>query len=154
VAGMQVVRMNERPGFYHRPEWYRPLLFGESMYMNVTYLLPGIGMVMASKREKEAELVERVIYMLEGQVEVTCDDTRYQLAPHMAMLVPSEPGGPQVEVKNHGENTACFITVFSPPPHPDLNIKSVERLEQLYRDANRVVKTAEEMKDVIGVRKA
>jgi len=153
VAGMQVVRVDERPGFYHRPEWYRPLLFGDNMYMNVTYLLPGVGMVMGSKREKEVEPLERAIYMLEGRVQVTCGDSKYELVPHTAMLVPLQPG-PQVEVKNLGERTACFVTVFSPPPHPDLKIESVERLEQLYRDAKRVVKTPEEMKDVIGTRQA
>jgi len=151
VADVQVVKVDERPGFYHRPEWYRPLLFGDNIYMNVTYLLAGVGMVMGSKREKEAELLERAIYMLEGRVEVTCGDKRYDLVPHTAMLVPLQPG-PQVEVRNAGECTACFITVFSPPPHPDLKIASVERLEQLYRDAKRVVKAPGEMKEVIATR--
>ena len=150
---VQIVKVDEQPGFFHKPEWYRPLLFGENMYMNVTYLLPGVGMVMASKREKDHEQLERVIYMLEGRLEVTCDGKKSDLVPHMAMLIPLQPG-PEVEVKNHGDGTACFVTVFSPPPHPDLKIESVERLRQLYRDANRTVKTAEEMEAFIAAKKS
>ena len=41
MVEVQIVKADERPGFFHKPEWYRPLLFGENMYMNVTYLLPG-----------------------------------------------------------------------------------------------------------------
>ncbi|HCC32832.1 MAG TPA: hypothetical protein DEQ28_02860 [Clostridiales bacterium] len=41
MVEVQIVKVDERPGFFHKPEWYRPLLFGENMYMNVTYLLPG-----------------------------------------------------------------------------------------------------------------
>ncbi|HSW10804.1 MAG TPA: hypothetical protein VLK32_07890 [Bacillota bacterium] len=153
MVGLQIVKVDERPGFFHKPEWFRPLLFGENLYMNVTYLLPGSGMVMASKREKEAELLERVIYMLEGRLEVNCDGKKSDLLPHMAMLVPLQPG-PEVEVKNHGGHTACFVTVMSPPPHRDLKYNSLERVQQLYREANRPIKTAEEMKSVIAAKKS
>lgn len=117
MAGMQVVKVDERPGFYHRPEWYRPLLFGDNMYMNVTYLLPGVGMVMGSKREKEVEPLERAIYMLEGRVEVTCGDSKYELVPqhgHARTLTARAPGGSQEPGRTH--RLLCHGVFTAAPP--------------------------------------
>jgi len=62
--------------------------------MNVTYLLPGREMVMGSKKEKEAEMLERAIYMLEGSLEITYGEEKFEIAPEMALLVPLELGTP------------------------------------------------------------
>jgi hypothetical protein len=35
-AKSQIVKLAEVEGFFHNPEWYRPLIFGTSLYMNVT----------------------------------------------------------------------------------------------------------------------
>ncbi len=127
----------------------KPLLFGKNLYMNVTYLLPGTEMVMGSKREKEAELLERAIFMLKGRLEITCGEEKFEITPEMALLVPLETEAPY-EVKNSGRETVSFLTVFSPPPHPDLNIKSREQLRRLYEERNRIVKSPEEMKEILG----
>ncbi len=144
----QLVKVNEVEGFFHNPEWYKPLLFGENLYMNVTYLLPGTEMVMGSKKEKEAEMLERAIYMLEGRLEITCGEEKFEVTPKTALLVPLEPGTP-FGVKNSGRETASFVTVFSPPPHPELKLKSREQLRKLYEEHNRVVKSPEEMKELL-----
>ena len=117
--------------------------------MNVTYLLPGREMVMGSKKEKEAEMLERAIYMLEGSLEITYGEEKFEIAPEMALLVPLELGTP-FGVKNVRRETASFVTVFSPPPHPDLKIESREQLQKLYVDNNRVVKSPAEMKEIVG----
>ncbi|NKQ39187.1 MAG: cupin domain-containing protein [Methanosarcinales archaeon] len=140
----QLVNINEVDGFFHDPEWYKPLLFGENLYMNVTYLLPETKMVIGSKKEKETEMPERVIYMLEGKLEVTHGEDKFEITPEMAFLVPLESGEP-FEIKNFGENMASFIMIFSPPPHPELKIKSRAQLRKLYEEHNRVVKSPEEM---------
>jgi mannose-6-phosphate isomerase-like protein (cupin superfamily) len=151
VAEFQVVKLEDMPGFFHKPDWYQPLLFGENLRMSVTYLLPGAGISTGSTPES-AEFLETAIYMLEGRLDVTRDGKKYELVPRMAMLIPLQPG-PRVEIKNSGDRAASFVRVYSPPPHPDLNIHSLQRLEQLYRDANRPVKTGQEMKEVIAAKK-
>ena len=151
MAEFQVVKLEDMPGFYHKPDWYQPLLFGENISMSVSYLLPGVSITTGSTPESK-EFVERGIYMLEGRLDITRDGRSYELLPRMAMLIPLQPG-PRVEIRNTGDRTASFILVYSPPPHPDLKIHSLQRLEQLYRDANRPVKTGEEMKEVIAPKK-
>ncbi len=153
MAEFQIVKLDDMPGFFHKPDWYQPLLFGDNISMSVSYLLPGVSVTTGSAQGKDAELLERAIYMLEGRLEVTRDDKKHELLPRMAMLIPLRPG-PRVELKNTGDRTASFVLVYSPPPHPDLKIHSLARLEQLYRDANRTVKTGKEMKQVIAAGKA
>ncbi len=38
----QIEKLRDIEGLYHKPEWYRTLLYGKHLYMNVTYLLPGV----------------------------------------------------------------------------------------------------------------
>jgi uncharacterized RmlC-like cupin family protein len=144
----QLVRLDEVAGFFHDPEWYRPLLFGKNLYMNVTYLLPGTEMVMGSKKEKEAEMLERAIYMLKGRLNITYGEEKFEITPETALLVPLEPGTP-FEVKNSGKEVASFVTVFSPPPHPELKLTSREQLRTLYEERNRVVKSPTEMNELV-----
>jgi len=151
MAEFQVVKLDDMPGFFHKPDWYQALLFGENLRMSVAYLLPGAGVTTGSTPES-TEFLETAIYMLEGRLDVIRDGKKYELVPRMAMLIPLQPG-PRVELKNTGDRTASFVRVYSPPPHPDLKIHSLQRLEQLYRDANRPVKTGAEMKDVLAAKK-
>ncbi len=138
------VKVKEVEGFYHKPEWYRPLAFGQNIYMNTTYLLPGVEFVMGSKREKEEELLERVVYTMTGKIEVTHGDEKVVLEPHTAFVVPLAPGLPFV-AKNIGTETASFLVAMSPPPHPELKIEKREVLLDLYlsRDKTRVKSPAE-----------
>ncbi|MCI2424701.1 hypothetical protein LM599_01550 [Candidatus Acetothermia bacterium] len=149
MAEKQLVKVNEVEGYFHDPEWYKPLLFGKNLYMNVTYLLPGRKMVMGSKKEKEAEMLERAIYILDGTLEITYGEEKFEITPETALLVPLELGTP-FEVKNSGRKTASFVAVFSPPPHPDLKIESREQLRKLYLDHNRIVKSPVEMEEIVG----
>jgi len=151
MAGIQLASLKEMPGFDHRPDWYRPLLFGETMHMDVTYLLPGLKLGLASMKGTEGELLEQAIYMLEGRLELTYGGKTVDLLPHMALSIPALPES-SVEVKNTEGKTASFIRVFSPPPHPDLKIHSLERLTQLYNDAKRAVKTPAEIEDIIALK--
>ncbi|MBT9136871.1 MAG: hypothetical protein DDT34_01957 [Firmicutes bacterium] len=143
------VKVVETDGFYHSPEWYRPLAFGKNIYMNVAYLLPGVEMVMGSKREKEAELLERVVYVLTGHLDVRQGDEAVSVGPHTAFIVPLEPGLP-FYVKNTGESIASFITTMSPPPHPELKFDSPEQVKKLYLEAKRPVKSPTEMNELVG----
>lgn len=143
------VKLEETHGFYHKPEWYRPLAFGRNIYMNVAYLLPGVEMVMGSKREKEAELLERVVFLLEGQLEVKVGEEVAIVEPRTAFVVPLDPG-PAFYLKNVGSGIASFITTMSPPPHPELKFDSPEQVKKLYLEANRPVKSPEEMNALVG----
>lgn len=145
----QVVRLAEVEGFFHDPEWYRPLIFGTNLYMNVTYLLPGVSLVMGSKKEREAERLERILFVLSGKVQVTHGEEKFELRREMALSIPLE-GDIGYEVRNIGKEPARFLSIFSPPPHPDLNIKSRDQLRSLYLEKNRIVRSAADMKSVIG----
>lgn len=144
-----VVKLREVDGFFHQPEWYRPLCFGENLYMNVTYLLPGIAINMGSKKERAAEILERIVFVLSGSVQVTHGDEVFSLSPEMVLHVPLH-GDETYELRNVTEEPARFLIVMSPPPHPDLNIKSHAELRQRYLANGRIVRSGEEMKEVIG----
>jgi hypothetical protein len=134
---MQFVRVDEVDAHFHDPEWYRPLLFGDNLYMNVTYLLPGVTMVMGSAREREAEKIERAICVLSGTLSLTRGPETVEAGAGSAFLVPMT--GDAVTVTSTGQSAASFVTVMSPPPHPELKLTSREQLRQLYLDSKRRV---------------
>ena len=145
----QVVKLAAVEGFFHDPEWYRPLIFGTNLYMNVTYVLPGISMVMGSKKEREAEKLERILFVLSGTLQVTHGEEQFTLSREMALLIPLE-GETAYEVRNIGKEPARFLSVFSPPPHPELKIESRDQLRRLYEEKGRIVRSSADMKKVIG----
>ncbi len=109
----------------------------------------------APAKKKEAG-PERSLYMLEGSLEITYGEEKFEITPEMALLVP--PGTP-FGIKNAGRETASFILTYSPPPYPE--IKSREDLRKLYEERMRelygrshVVKSPEEMKELRGRKSA
>lgn len=140
---MQFVEVDQVDAHFHNPEWYRPLLFGENLYLNVTYLLPGVTLVMGSIREREHELVERAIYVLSGTLTVTRGKETVEAGSNSAFLVPY--AGDSVSVTNSGESAAAFVSAMSPVPHPELKLTSRDQLRQLYLDSNRRVLSPTDM---------
>lgn len=143
------VKLKEVEGLYHRPDWYRPLAYGENIYMDTTYLLPGVELVMGGPKYLEGtERLERVIYTMTGTIEVTHAGQTVVVNPHTAFIVPLEPTSP-FAVKNNGPEVASYIVCYSPPPHPELNIQRREEMIARYRQNNRPVKSAEKMEQLI-----
>ena len=142
------VKVKEVEGFDHRPEWYRPLAFGKNIYMNMTYLLPGVEFVMGSAREKEEELLERVVYTMSGTIEVKHGEETVVLEPHTVFVVPLAPGLPFV-VKNNSQETAGFIVAMSPPPHPEHPVYTRAELIEIYVNNKRTPKSPTEMEEMI-----
>ena len=145
----QFQKLQDTEGLYHKPEWYRPLLYGKHLYMNVTYLLPGVEMVMGSQREKDAEKLERAVFMLSGELELTINEEKFAITPETAFLVPREFAGPYI-AKNVGDKTAKFMVVMSPPPHPELKTENRHQIIRRYLANNRPVKFAVEMQEFEG----
>ena len=143
------VKLKEVEGFYHRPDWYRPLAYGENIYLDTTYLLPGVELTMGSQKYLEGtERLERVIYTMTGTIEVTHSGETTVVSPHTAFIVPMVPASPFV-IKNNGREVASYLVCYSPPPHPELKITRREEMLARYRANNRAVKSPEEMEQLI-----
>ncbi len=139
----QLVKLGEVEGFQHAQDdyWFRPLLFGKGLFMYVAHVPPGGDMPANGHAEKEE--FEVALYMLEGSLEITYGEEKFEIDPEMALLVPL---GTPFGVKNSGRETASFVLTFSPPPE----IESREELRKRFEARGGVVKSPEEMNELRG----
>ncbi len=136
----QLVRLSAVEGFQHAHDdyWMRPLLYGKDLFMYVAHVAPGGDM---EADPKEAEMFELALFMLEGNLQITYGEEKFDITPETALLVPL---GTPFGVKNSGAETASFVLTFSPPP----KTKSRQALRERYAELDRVIKSPEEMKQL------
>jgi quercetin dioxygenase-like cupin family protein len=88
MAEKQLVKLDEVEGFQHAQDdyWFRPLLFGKRLFMYVAHVPPGGDIPADGHAEKEE--FELALYMLEGSLEITYGEEKFEIAPEMVLLVP------------------------------------------------------------------
>ncbi|MFC2079292.1 hypothetical protein ACFLSZ_04860 [Candidatus Bipolaricaulota bacterium] len=130
------VRLADIEAFRHDQDgyYYRPLIFGESLFMYVAHVPPG-GEMPADL--EEARLHETALFMLEGELEITDGFTTFNIASEEAMSVPV---GTAFGVRNHGDRTASFVLSFSPP----VRLKSLQQFRDVFAEEGREVLSAKE----------
>jgi len=142
----QLVRLADVEGFQHGhgdaldDYWYSPLLFGENLFTYVAQIPPG-GDMPAS--EEEAKMFELSLYMLQGTLEIIYGDEEFVIESNMALYIPR---GVPFGLRNKGDETACYVLTFYPPP----GISSIEALRERFIEKGGNIKSPEEMKKLVG----
>ena len=108
-----VVKLREVDGFFHQPEWYRPLCFGTDIFMYVAHVPAGGEM---APDFEEAKLLETALLMLSGKLEVTDGYDTFEMSPEMSL---NAPKGTAFGVKSRGDKTASSVLALTPPPRPE-----------------------------------
>ncbi len=98
---------------------------------------------MPANGHAEKEEFEVALYMLEGKLEITYGQEKFEITPEMALLVPL---GTPFGVKNYGKETASFVLTFTPPP----KIESREELKKRFIARGGGLKSPEEMNKLRG----
>jgi len=139
MTKVQVVQLDQVEGFQHGKDhyWYRPLLFGQNLFTYVAHVPPGGDMSADGHAEKEE--FELGLFMLEGELEITCENEKLNIGAESAMLIPL---GMSFGVKNHGAVTASFVLTFYPTP----GIESLEWLRQRFAARGVALKSPDELK--------
>ncbi len=135
---VQVVKLDQVEGFQHGKDlyWYRPLLFGQNIFTYVAHVPPGGDMPADGHAEKEE--FELGLFMLEGELDITCDHEHFKIGPETAVLVPL---GSSFGVKNNGTVTASFVLTFYPTP----GIESLDWLRQRFAARGVTLKSPQDL---------
>ena len=138
---VQLVRLQDVDGFQHADDtyWYRPLIFSERLFTYVAHIPPAGEM----PAHEDAHEFDTVLYMLNGELEVTLGKDQFSIQPNMALHI---PGGIPFGVKNNGPITASYVLTFNPPP----DIESLDALKKRFAEAGRLVMTPAEMNEMVG----
>jgi len=139
MKGIQVVNLNHVEGFQHGKDlyWYRPLLFGKNLFTFVGHVPPGGEMPAHGHADDEGN--EMALFMLEGELEITCGNEKITVGAEEALLVPL---GAAFGVKNNGSVTGSFLLSSYPPPA----IESLDALRQRVAARGAKTKSPSELK--------
>ncbi len=139
MKGIQVVHLDQVEGFQHGKDlyWYRPLLFGKNLFTFVAHVPPGGEMPAHGHADDEGN--EMALFMLEGELEITCGREKITVGAEQALLVPL---GAAFGVKNNGSVTGSFLLSSYPPPA----IESLESLRQRVAARGAKTKSPQEIK--------
>ncbi|MFC2082773.1 hypothetical protein ACFLSG_01890 [Candidatus Bipolaricaulota bacterium] len=132
----RIVRLADIEAFRHDQDgyYYRPLLFGDNLFMYVAHVPPGGEM---PPDLKEARLHETALFMLEGELEISDGFRTFNISAEEALRVPV---GTAFGVRNHSDRTASFVLSFSPP----VRLKSLQQFRDVFTAENREFLSAEE----------
>jgi len=117
-------RAGDVEGFQHGQDdyWFRPLVFGQSLFTYLAYVPPGGSMPPHGHEEDPYELS---FFMVAGELDVTLEADTFRALPGDAVHVqPTVSLG----VRNPTPVTAVFLLTFNPPPP----IGSLEKLRERY----------------------
>ena len=140
MEGKQVVQLATVPGFQHAEDnyWYRPVVFGKSLFTYIAHVPPG-GSMPPNGHSEEEDPIECSLFMFEGELEIFYGEEKFTIGAETALHLPL---GVAFGVKNRGDITASFILTLA--LEQSENVTSVEELRQRYAEKNRTVKTPEE----------
>lgn len=138
---IQLVRLEDIDGFQHADDtyWYRPLIFSERLFTYVAHIPPAGEM----PAHEDAHEFDTVLYMLNGELDITLGREHFPIGPNMALHI---PGGIPFGVKNNGAITASYVLTFNPPPE----IESLEALRERFQEKGALIKTPSEMNEMVG----
>lgn len=123
-TGYVRVRAGEVEGFQHGKDdyWFRPLVFGKSLFTYLAYVPPGGSM---APHGHEEDPYEMSFFMVAGELDLTLEAETFRVRPGEALLV-----RPKVSlgVRNNAREIAVFLLTFNPPPP----IESLEKLKERY----------------------
>ena len=144
MAARRYARMpvHQVEGFQHAQDdyWFQPVVFGKNLYTYVATVPPG-GIMLPHGHEEDP--YELSYFHIDGTLEVTLEGDTFSVAPGDAIHV--EPGI-SLGVHNISPRAARFVLTFNPPTKTE----SVASLRQWFADRGRRIKSAEEMRRMLG----
>ncbi|MFC2082772.1 cupin domain-containing protein [Candidatus Bipolaricaulota bacterium] len=136
MSGLHKVGLADVEAFRHGKDgyYYRPLVFGENIFLYVAHIPPGGEM---PPDPEEAKLFELVFLMLEGDLEISDGSETIAISADMALHIPR---GTPFGTRNVHDKTASFVMAFSPPPR----LKSLEEFKEIFAKENLEVVPADD----------
>lgn len=141
----RAIRLADVEAFKHGKDgyYYRPLVFGKDIFLYVAHIPPGGYM---PPDAEEAKLFELVLFMLEGNLEVSDGEETMDISAEMALHIPR---GTPFGTNNRWDRTASFVMAFTPPPR----LKSLDQFRDIFRKQGLEIvpaMDANQMREIVG----
>jgi quercetin dioxygenase-like cupin family protein len=95
--------------------YYRPLVYGKDLFTYIAHIPPGGGV---PADQKEADMYELSLYILDGQPLVTYGEDKFTMVPHTALHIQR---GVMLGFENPTEKPVSLILSFTPSPKGAMN---------------------------------
>lgn len=137
-----IARLDDVGAIQHADDdyWYRPLINGDNLFTYVAHVRPGAYM---APDAEEAKMFELSLFMLEGRMLVYYGDETFPIEAHTALYIPR---GTAFGVRNETDKVATFVLTFNPPP----NVESMDAFWASVRNAEKRIKTPQQIREMIG----